>query len=379
MDILLGKLWLLFFCALFLSPILYSIIKADKRYFSIQILSIGAILLTQLTDTLVTYLTLCQADVVNIYVIMMFWQLSMLLTVVSIFYQVLQELNDKYLRYGMNNSWFYVVPALFEAALLCFFNISSYSKTDVHLISAATSISLYFTINFYILVGAWQCYKGYLFNLDFDIKYISRMHFIYYLVLCFALFVQQVLFTNISLAVSFAVFLIFSFMTRSKTLISQDALSGVNNRVSFHKYINNAFINRDHNGAYIIFIDIDKFKQINDTYGHIEGDEAIELVGKTLKSIAGETNSFVARLGGDEFVLVVNTNDEDKVKTIIQSVSYELEERLIFKDKQYDVHLSAGYVHVEPNQKNIKELIAKADSRMYEDKRQKSGGVAANV
>ena len=168
-------------------------------------------------------------------------------------------------------------------------------------------------------------------------------------------------------------------MTKSKTLISQDALSGVNNRVSFHKYIYNVFISREHNGAYIIFIDIDKFKEINDTYGHLEGDDAIRIVGKTLKSIAGETNSFVARIGGDEFVLVVNTQDESKVETIIKSVNYELEERLIFQDKQYEITVSSGYVKVMPNEKNIKELLAKADDKMYQNKRSKSKKDVENV
>ena len=81
-------------------------------------------------------------------------------------------------------------------------------------------------------------------------------------------------------------------------------------------------------------MDVDKFKQINDTYGHLEGDAAISLVGKTLKSIAGESNSFVARIGGDEFVMVVHSDSESYVNKIIDSVSYELEERLIFSDKQ---------------------------------------------
>lgn len=133
-------------------------------------------------------------------------------------------------------------------------------------------------------------------------------------------------------------------------------------------------VRQKHGAAFIVFIDIDKFKHINDTYGHIEGDEAISLVGKTLKSIAGETNSFVARMGGDEFVLVVNGPDENKVKRIIQNITYELEERLIFSNKQYDLTVSCGYVPVAPNAKNIKELIAKADKLMYLDKQNKNQG-----
>ena len=115
-------------------------------------------------------------------------------------------------------------------------------------------------------------------------------------------------------------------------------------------------------------MDVDKFKQINDTYGHLEGDAAISLVGKTLKSIAGESNSFVARIGGDEFVMVVHSDSESYVNKIIDSVSYELEERLIFSDKQYEVRLSTGYVYISPEEHNIKSVIAMADEKMYEQK-----------
>ena len=121
-------------------------------------------------------------------------------------------------------------------------------------------------------------------------------------------------------------------------------------------------------GAFLVFMDVDKFKQINDTYGHLEGDAAISLVGKTLKSIAGESNSFVARIGGDEFVMVVHSDSESYVNKIIDSVSYELEERLIFSDKQYEVRLSTGYVYISPEEHNIKSVIAMADEKMYEQK-----------
>ena len=87
----------------------------------------------------------------------------------------------------------------------------------------------------------------------------------------------------------------------------------------------------------------------------------------------------MARIGGDEFVLVVNTQDESKVETIIKSVNYELEERLIFQDKQYEITVSSGYVKVMPNEKNIKELLAKADDKMYQNKRSKSKEAIVNV
>lgn len=78
---------------------------------------------------------------------------------------------------------------------------------------------------------------------------------------------------------------------------------------------------------------------------------------------------------GFAFILKWNLHpDENKVKRIIQNITYELEERLIFSNKQYDLTVSCGYVPVAPNAKNIKELIAKADKLMYLDKQNKNQG-----
>ncbi len=374
MDVILGKIWLVTFNSLILLPMLYSVIKTEKRLANIHVISILTVFLTQATDIAVTVSSYRNSVFLNSFLLTLMWQLSLLLSIVSVFYLVLNELKEKYQRNDLKGDWAYVVPAVFEASLLVFFNISAFSASDVSLITTATGTSLYFIINFYILIGAWLCYKTYVYNLDFDIKYVARKHFLFYLFLCLALFLQQLIFGYVDFATSITTLLIFNIMTHSKTLISTDALSGVNNRVSFNKYINNVFVSREHGAAFIIFIDIDKFKMINDTYGHIEGDEAIALVGKTLKSIAGETNSFVARMGGDEFVLVVNGSDENIVKRIIQNITYELEERLIFSDKQYALTVSCGYVPVAPDSKNIRELIAKADKLMYLDKQNKHHG-----
>ncbi len=357
----------------------YNIVKTEGRTFGIHSTAIISVFLAMFFRLLVVGASYFNFRTLYMYILLMLWQLSILFATVAVFYLVLNELKEQFMRYANTNDWRYLFPAVFEAALIVFFNSMGIISLDVNedLIGQGTSISLYFVVNFYVIVGAWLCYKSYLYNLDFDIKYLARKHFLYFMVLCVALFIEQVVFKEVEVGFSLAVFLFFNYMTRSRTLISQDPLSGVNNRVTFNKYINNVFVSREHSDAYIIFIDIDKFKLINDTYGHLEGDEAISLVGKTLKSIAGEYNAFVARIGGDEFVLVVQQCDEEKVKKIIDSISYELDERLIFSDKKYDFTVSCGYVYFEPQAHNLKDLISKADKRMYQEKSRKKEEVNA--
>ena len=376
MDIVLGNVWLLFFNLIILLPMLYSIFASDSRiwtYQSISIISVLFILVLNISSGLVTYYS--ESAFFKGFLVLL-WQISLIVTTICVFYLVFNELKEKYLRYQVNNDWLYGIPGFIEIAVLIVLALFSADGRYSDLISSIASVSIYVVINFYILLGAFLCYKSSLYNLDFDIKYIARKHLYYYTVLCIAFLIEQVVFSNAAVGTSYVVFLLFNYMTKSKTMISQDSLSGVNNRVSFNKYINNVFLSKDHDGAYIVYIDIDKFKQINDTYGHIEGDEAISLVGKTLKSIAGETNSFVARIGGDEFVMIVKTTEEEKVKKVIQNISFELEERIIFSDKQYDLTVSCGYIEVKKNQKNIKELMVKADESMYIEKLKKNSEVA---
>lgn len=376
MDIVLGNVWLLFFNLIILLPMLYSIFASDSRiwtYQSISIISVLFILVLNISSGLVTFYS--ESAFFKGFLVLL-WQISLIVTTICVFYLVFNELKEKYLRYQVNNDWLYGIPGFIEIAVLIVISLFSADARYSDLVSSIASVSIYVVINFYIMLGAFLCYKSSLYNLDFDIKYIARKHLYYYTVLCIAFLIEQVVFSNAAVGTSYVVFLLFNYMTKSKTMISQDSLSGVNNRVSFNKYINNVFLSKEHDGAYIVYIDIDKFKQINDTYGHIEGDEAISLVGKTLKSIAGETNSFVARIGGDEFVMIVKTTEEEKVKKVIQNISFELEERIIFSDKQYDLTVSCGYIEVKKNQKNIKELMVKADESMYIEKLKKNSEVA---
>lgn len=376
MDIVLGNIWLLIFNLIILLPMLYSIMASDSRiwtYQSISIVSVLFILILNISSGFASYYS--QSSFLKGFLVLL-WQISLIVTTISVFYLVFTELKEKYLRYQVNNDWIYGIIGFVEIVILIVLSLFNADDRHKDVVSTIASVSIYVVINFYILLGAYLCYKSSLYNLDFDIKYIARKHLYYYTVLCIAFFIEQVVFSNVAVGSSYVVFLLFNYMTKSKTMISQDSLSGVNNRVSFNKYINNVFLSKEHDGAYIVFIDIDNFKHINDTYGHIEGDDAISLVGKTLKSIAGETNSFVARIGGDEFVMILKTTDEEFVKKVIQNVSFELEERIIFSDKQYDLTISSGFVEIKRNQKNIKELMAKADESMYAEKMKKKCEVA---
>lgn len=115
----------------------------------------------------------------------------------------------------------------------------------------------------------------------------------------------------------------------------------------------------------ILVIDIDHFKKINDTYGHLVGDEILKIVAQSLSSNVSKTD-LVSRWGGEEFIIIVDVaNQEDlfkiaeRLRHVVAASSYELE-----KNKTIQVTISIGGTLVK-KQDTSKTLIARADDNMY--------------
>ncbi|WP_434509572.1 GGDEF domain-containing protein [Desulfitobacterium sp. AusDCA] len=114
-----------------------------------------------------------------------------------------------------------------------------------------------------------------------------------------------------------------------KKLALVDELTGLPNRRSFRKYIESAFENIFTESSILSFmmVDIDYFKQFNDTYGHNEGDKIIKAVADQLKSIVGQTMDFAARWGGEEFIYLAFDMDAENIKKaaeLLRRKIYEL-------------------------------------------------------
>lgn len=89
--------------------------------------------------------------------------------------------------------------------------------------------------------------------------------------------------------------------------IYSDALTGLNNRRRMEIYLQDKIHNTSEEKPFRIhMIDVNDFKQVNDKFGHIVGDRALQLVADALRNVAGQMHGFCARYGGDEFVLILN-------------------------------------------------------------------------
>ncbi|MDR2713530.1 MAG: diguanylate cyclase, partial [Clostridiales bacterium] len=141
-----------------------------------------------------------------------------------------------------------------------------------------------------------------------------------------------------------------------------DAVTGIGNRNGALNYLQDLL---DTQTAFtIIFADMDGLKNINDLYGHNEGDFALRTLAQGLKS-AVRQSEHVFRLGGDEFLVVLLNSSEEEAKRIIS----DARSTISIHDKPYEITFSFGVIHVEGNMSMaVEQIIQSADKKMYAEK-----------
>ncbi|WP_345992411.1 diguanylate cyclase [Sulfurimonas sp. HSL-1716] len=153
-----------------------------------------------------------------------------------------------------------------------------------------------------------------------------------------------------------------------------DSLTNLHNR----RYFNLVFerevkrAKRVKNQITFMMLDVDYFKQYNDTYGHIEGDKALKEVARVLKSVLKRPSDFVFRLGGEEFGVLITDVDAQDSATLAQKICTEMEESKIphsgSKVSDY-LTLSIGLVScIADEALNEEDIIKQADKKLYEAK-----------
>ncbi len=163
-----------------------------------------------------------------------------------------------------------------------------------------------------------------------------------------------------------------------------DGLTNLYNREYINSVINNMFVSSSQtktlNG--IIFIDLNKFKSINDTMGHAVGDQILITVAKRLRSL---TNQHIkaARFGGDEFIIVMSDLSSDKniaIKTVeecVHAINQRFKKSILVDTSTYNIALSLGYCLFPDIAKTTFDAVTFSDIAMYEAKRTKiSTGLA---
>ncbi len=143
--------------------------------------------------------------------------------------------------------------------------------------------------------------------------------------------------------------------------IITDPLTGVyNRRILDH-------LNLVEDRVVIAVFDCNKFKIINDNYGHSVGDYVLKKIASIMKSSVRVNNDYIIRTGGDEFLIIFNTNDISVAEKVVTRISHEVENtEFIFDSERLDVSLSYGITTLKGN---IEQSLQQADIYMYHMKR----------
>ncbi len=149
-----------------------------------------------------------------------------------------------------------------------------------------------------------------------------------------------------------------------------DGLTGLYNRLMFvtivHKEIQK--IKRSQNQLFLVILDIDDFKPINDTYGHLVGDEAIKTTAQTLRYLLRSSDT-IARFGGDEFVICIVDEDKNAASHIVNRILEEFNNKTIpitrnQENQDLQINLSIGYTsYKQDDDFNI--MLQRADQALY--------------
>ncbi|WNK00202.1 diguanylate cyclase [Thalassospiraceae bacterium LMO-JJ14] len=158
-------------------------------------------------------------------------------------------------------------------------------------------------------------------------------------------------------------------------LATIDQLTGLTNRHQFNlqaqQYLKLA--KRENKVLALMMLDLDKFKPVNDTYGHQAGDALLKVVAATLKNHTRETD-IVARLGGDEFaILLVNPQDGANAEISAQSIIDEIKKPITVLGHEVEIGVSIGIAIYPADAKDLKTLLKHADEALYRTKETERG------
>ena len=167
---------------------------------------------------------------------------------------------------------------------------------------------------------------------------------------------------------------------RLKKLSLRDPLTELYNSRHFYAELEDEIRRSDRyvHPLSLIFIDIDNFKSINDTYGHMIGDQALLLIAKKMQtSLRSQDTAY--RFAGDEFTIILPETTAENAKVVADRIKAEMEkENLVIRDKEItQITLSLGIAEYQRNEKK-EQFVHRADVTMYEAKKRGGNDIAVS-
>lgn len=156
---------------------------------------------------------------------------------------------------------------------------------------------------------------------------------------------------------------------RVRKIAMHDTLTALPNRIAFNDRLDDSLQQASESGARlaILSFDFNRFKEVNDLFGHAAGDELLRTAARRLMPLL-EDGDFAARLGGDEFVLIHHVVDEESAAVLAQAVAASLSAPLEFQGRIIEPGISIGIAYFPDHGRHREELLANADLAMYRAK-----------
>ena len=184
----------------------------------------------------------------------------------------------------------------------------------------------------------------------------------------------QLLLPNVAIFCFSATFLMLIFYIQSmQSQISLDPLTNLNNRGQLSRYLaQENLLRKEHKTTFVVVIDVNDFKKINDTFGHSEGDRALVILSNALRDVAtqNKTPMFVARYGGDEFVIIAHPEGEEEIHSIVGSIRKTVASKCQEEGAPYTLSLAIGYDRLGEGRDDFQSCFVRADRKLYADKEQ---------
>ena len=261
----------------------------------------------------------------------------------NLFLVIAEVLLITYLNYKVAGTFYsfdvlYCLPVIQAARLGA---LHSMRRTDTH-IPTVTAV---------VVAVAWSLVEAAIIWPDFPLSALAMN-----------IFTRSVTFAVISRVVTT--------LWREREFARKDALTDLGNRVEFFERFGIEQIRSERSGLpySLLFIDIDKFKMLNDNLGHQVGDTALKTLADILRHNSRRIDT-VSRFGGDEFVLLLPETDPQSCEILVNRI--DLAAASEFKARNWPISLSIGQITETGNKRSVDVILHDVDTKMYSAKRAK--------
>ncbi|MCK7487582.1 MAG: GGDEF domain-containing protein [Bacillus subtilis] len=165
------------------------------------------------------------------------------------------------------------------------------------------------------------------------------------------------------------------FIKQSKQILETqviiDPLTNVYNRLYLSRLMESAYAPQNVDfSLYILFIDLNDFKGVNDRYGHLAGDTVLIAVANRLRAIIDPIGK-VFRYGGDEFIAIVSLQEHQMIQEVVAAIGKAIQEPIAIASGSLEISASVGFTPFHSERESLEHAIHRADTTMYEEKSKK--------